>query len=77
MSKTISIQSVDSVGNPVKETKVKVINGVAKYTMLVGLNLEDDTHDIQIIDAEVDDYREVVDCATIGIYEFHIVVDQD
>jgi hypothetical protein len=77
MSKTISIQSVDSVGNPVKETKVKIINGVAKYTMLVGLNVEDDTHDVQIIDAEVDDYREAVDCATIGVYEFSIIVDQD
>ena len=72
MSKTISIQSVDSVGTPIKETKVRVINGIAKYTMLVS-----EKHDINIIDDTLYDYREVVDCATIGIHEFSIIVDQD
>ena len=70
MIKTITIQSVDSVGNPVKETKVSVINGVAKYTMLVSKQ-----HDIHIIDDTVYDYREEVDSDTIGIHEFQIIVD--
>ena len=72
MSKTISIQSVDSVGTPIKETKVRVVNGVAKCTMLVY-----DKHDTTIVDNSLYDYREAVDGATIGIHEFHIIVDQD